>query len=108
MIDVVSVAASLVQFDEVADDRDEILLGENRLVRGTVGHQALVDLVAANATQVVTLGREKQSLQRLTRRLAIRRIAGTEKRVDLLQRLFVRVRRILCECVLDQHRLGAP
>ena len=107
VIDVVRVAASLVELDEVADDRDEIFLGENRLAGGTVRHQALVDLVAADAAEVVALGREEQSLERLTRGLAIRRIARAEQRVDLLQCLFVRVRRILCQRVLDQHRLGA-
>ena len=85
MIDVVHVAASFVQLDEVADDRDEIFLRENRLARGTVRVQALIDLVTADAAEVVALRREEQPVERIARRLAVRRVAGPEQRVDLLQ-----------------------
>ena len=59
MIDVVRVAAALVELDEVADDSDEVFLGENRLAGGTIRPEALVDLVAADAAEVLALGREE-------------------------------------------------
>jgi hypothetical protein len=55
VIDVVHVSAILVQFDEVADDRDEILLREDGLIGGAIGAEALVDLVAADAAEIVAL-----------------------------------------------------
>src|SRR5437762_948252 len=107
MIDVVGVAAAFVKLDEVADNRDEIFLGENRFVGGTIGVQALIDLVAPNASEIVSLRREEQSLERLLGRLAVRSVTGAQQRVDLLERLFLGVRRILGDGVLDQHRFGA-
>ena len=107
MIDVVGVAASFVELHQVADDGDEIFLGENRLAGGTIRSKALIDLVTADASEIISLRREEQPLERLLGCLAIRRVARAEKRVDLLQRLFLGVRRILGDGVLDQHRLGA-
>ena len=89
VIDVVDMAASFVQLDEVADDRDEIFLREHRLFGRRVEAEPLVDLVAAHATEIVALGREEQTLERLLGRLQFGRVARTEQRVDLLQRLLL-------------------
>src|SRR5678815_5289392 len=105
MIDVIGVSAAFMKLHEVADDRDEILLRENRLACGTIRKKALVDLVAADASEVVALGREEQTLERLLRSLAIGRIARTKQRVDLLERFLLRMRRVFRERVLDEHRL---
>src|SRR5678815_331002 len=107
MIDVIRVSASLVELHEVADDLDEIFLRENRLAGGTIREKALIDFVSPDTTKVVALRREEETLERLLRSLAIGRIARTKKRVDLLQRFFFSVSRILRKRVLDQHRLGA-
>src|SRR6476646_3355278 len=96
-----------MELDEVADDRDEILTGENSLTRRTIGAEPLIDLVTADASEVVALRREEETLQRLLRSLAIGRVTRAKKRVDLTQRFLFRVSRILCKCVLDQRRLGA-
>ena len=74
---------------------------------GRFVQKALIDLVAANAAEVVALRREEETLERLLRRLAVGRIARTQQRVDLAQRFFFSVRRILRQRVLDEHRLGA-
>jgi hypothetical protein len=90
-----------VQLHEVANDRDEIFLRENRLACGTVCEKALIDLVTSDATEVVTLGREEQALERLLRGLAVWRITRTKQRVDLLERFLFCVCRVLGERVLD-------
>src|SRR5688572_18490032 len=107
MIDVVRESASFVKLDEVADDGDEILAGEDGLARRPVRRQSLIALVTADAAEVVSLRRKEESLQRLFRRLAVRRVTRTEQRVDLAKRLLLGVSRILGQCVLDERRLGA-
>src|SRR5256712_13347296 len=92
VVDVVGVAAALAQLDQVADDRDEVVLREDRVVLGDVHLEPLVDLVAAHPPQVVALGAEEQPLQRLPSRLEDGRLAGTQQRVDLLPSLCFGVR----------------
>src|SRR5258705_4320583 len=86
MVDVVDVAASLVELDEIAYDLDEILLRKHGQVGRRVEAEPLIDLVAADTTQVVALRREEQSLERLFRRERVRRVAGPQQPVDLLER----------------------
>ena len=106
VVDVVDVAATFMQLDEVSNDLDEVFLREHGVV-GRHGHaEPLVDLVAAHAAEVVALRREEQPLERLLRRLRVRRVARTEQRVDLRQRFLLAVRRILGQRVLDERRLG--
>src|SRR5512140_1798937 len=107
MVDVVRVAAPLVQLHQVTHDRHEVLLREHRVRRRRLEPEALVDLVASHAPEIVALGREEQPLERDAGRLEIRRIARSEQRVDLAQRLLLGVRRVLEERVLDERRLGA-
>ncbi len=106
MVDVVDVSAAFVQFHEVANDLDEVFLRQHGVV-GRHGHaEPLVDLVAPHAAEVVALRREEQTLERLFRRLRVRRVARTEQRVDLRQRFLLAVRRILGQRVLDERGLG--
>ena len=106
MIDIVHVSAALVQLDEVADDRDEIFLGEHRVLGRHREPEPLIDLVPAHASEVVPLRAEEEPLERLFCGLDVRRVAGTEQRVDLLQRVLLDAGRILRDRVLDQRRLG--
>src|ERR687890_2395728 len=86
MVDVVHVPASLVQLDEVPDDLHEVLLREHRQVARRVEAEALVDLVPADAAEVVALRAEEQALERLLGRQRIGRVAGPQQAVDLLER----------------------
>src|SRR5690606_38405045 len=67
MVDVIDEAAPLVQLDEVADDRDEILLRQHGVAEREVRAEPLVDLVAADAAQVVALRVEEDALEREAR-----------------------------------------
>ena len=106
-VDVVGVAAALVQLDQVADDRDEVFLRQDRVVRRELQPEAVVDLVAADAAQVVALGREEQPLERQAGGLEVRRLAGTQQAVDLLEGLGLVGGRVLAQGVLDERRLAA-
>src|SRR5581483_2786913 len=97
--------AALVQLDEIPHDRDEVVASQHGLIRRPLEAQALIDLVATHATEIVALRREEEPLQRLLRRLAVRGIARTEQRVNLAQGLFLGVRRVLGQRVLDERRL---
>ena len=78
--------AALVELHQVANDLDEVFLREHREIRRRLEIETLVDLVATDATEVVALGREEQALESLLRRQRVRRVTGSEKSVDLLER----------------------
>ena len=108
VIDVVGVAAPVVQIDQVADDRDEVLFGEDGVVRVDLQAEPVVDLVPADPPEIVPLRVEEQPLELGPGGVEIRRVAGPQQRVDLLQRLGLAGRRILEQRVLDQRRLRPP
>jgi len=106
VVDVVGVAAAFGQLDQVADDRDKVVLGEDGVVLRHAHLEPLVDLVAPHPPQVVTLGMKEQALQRVACRLDIRRFAGPQQRVNLGQRFLPRYALGLEERVLDEGRLA--
>ena len=95
MVDVVDVAASFMKFDEISNDLDEVFLRQDGVIGRHVHAEPLIDLVTADAAEVVALRREEQTLERLLRRLRVRRVTRTEQRVNLRQRFLLAVRRIL-------------
>ena len=103
VVDVVGEPAPVVQVDQVADDGDEIVLGQDRVVRVGLELEALVDLVAAHPPEVVPLRVEEQLLELLPRGLEVGRVARPEQGVDLLQGLGLAVGRVLGQRVLDQR-----
>ena len=72
-----------------------------------VDGQALVDLVAAHPAQVVALRVEEDPVQRRARRLDVGRLAGTEERVDGVERVLLGLGGVLLDGVLDQRALAA-
>ena len=76
-------SAALVKLNEVAQDRDEVVFGEDGRAGIGIEGQPLVDLVATDAAQVIALGREEQPFECLTSRLRVRRVARSQQRVDL-------------------------
>jgi len=85
---------SIVQPDEVLDDRDDVLGRQRgRTVHRVVGQpQLLVDLVTADTSKVVALLLEEQVLQQRLGGFLGRRLTRAQLAVDLQQR-FVRVGR---------------
>src|ERR1019366_2214248 len=62
---------------------------------------------AADAAEIISLRREEQPLDRLLGRFLVGCVAGTEQRIDLLERLVLALGRVLRERVLDERALGA-
>ena len=102
-----------VALDEVADDRGDVLAGDRPLLaRQLDAHpagdavQLLVELVAADATEVVAAEVEEQALDELAGVVAGRRIARAELLVDLDQGFLLGLREVLVERVRDERVLG--
>ena len=66
--------------------------------------QLLIELVASDAGQVVTLGVEEQLVQDLARRIRARRLAGPQQVVDAVERFLLRLGRVLAQRVA--HDVG--
>ena len=81
--------------------RDEILVGQDALAEIDVDAQLLVDLVTADAAEIVPLRIEKEPLEQRARVRDRRRIARAQPAVNVLQRLFLVVRRILLQRLDD-------
>ena len=105
MVDVIGVSVPLAQLDEVAQDLDEVVPRQHRGGRGCLETQTLVDLVATDAAQVVAPGVEENALQRGTRRIDVRRLSGTQERVDLEERRLLGLGWILGQRTLDDGAL---
>ena len=93
---------------EVLDGRGDVFAGEDRLARHRVVGEAqlLVDLVAADAGEVVALLLEEQVLEEVLSRLAGRGLARTQLAVDLEQRLVLVGGVVLLQG--RHHDLGEP
>ena len=85
-----------LQLDQVADDRGDVLAGDRAaLARQLDAHprgdavQLLVELVAADPTEVVAAEVEEQALDQLAGVVTGRRVARAQLLVDLDQRLLL-------------------
>src|SRR5438067_5454585 len=101
VIDIIQRAFAPAQVNQVFDRADEILVGHDALAEIDVDPELLVDLVTANATEIVFLRVEKEPLQERLRVRNGRRIAGAQFAINILQRLFLVVRRIFLERLHD-------
>ena len=101
VIDVVERAFAPTEIDQVFDRGDEILVGQDALAEIDVDAELLVDLVASNATEIVFLRIEEEPLEQGARVRNRRRIAGTQLAIDVLERFFLVVRRILLQRLDD-------
>ena len=103
VIDVVDVGRVAPQLELVLDDLVEVLRVQDLLVERRVQLQLGVQLQPADAREVVLLRVEEHVLEERPRAVERRRIARPQAAVDLDQRLFVRVDRILLQR-RRQHR----
>ena len=95
---------SMLQLDEVADDRGDVLAGDRPLVaRQLDAHPAgdrvelLVELVAADPAEVVAAEVEEQALDQLAGVVAGGRIARAELLVDLDEGVLLGLGQVLVE-----------
>ena len=113
VVDVVLGVEPAVALDQVADDRGDVLAGDRAAVaRQLDAHAArdavelLVELVPADATEVVPAEVEEQALDELARVVTRGRIARAQLLVDLDEGFLLRVGDVLVERVRDVRVLG--
>ena len=113
MVDVVGDARAAVELDQVTDDRGDVLAGDDPLLaiqldphsiddRG----QLLVELVAADATEVVAAEVEEEALDELAGVVAGGRVARAQLLVDLDQGVLLGLGQILVQRGGDVLMLG--
>ena len=102
MIDVVERAFAPPQIDQILDCRDKILVGQNTLGRIDIDPKLLIDFVTANASEIIFLGIEKESLEQSTSIRHSRGIARAETPVNIFQRFFLVMGRIFPERLYDR------
>src|SRR5713226_8679555 len=90
VVDVVDLALAIFEINEVPDDLEDVLLGEDRLLERLVDGELVVQLEPADLGQVVALGVEEQVDEEVGGRLQRGRIARAQAAVDLHDRLFRR------------------
>ena len=101
VIDVIERAFAAAEVDQIFDRRDEILVGQNAFAEIDIDAELLVELVAADAAEIVFLRVEKEPLQKSTGIRHRRRIARAQLAVNVLERFFLIVRRIFFQRLHD-------
>ena len=97
VIDVVDERRVLAQLQQVLDDLVEVRRVQDLLVERRVQLQLGVELQPADAREVVLLRVEEHVLEQVARAVERRRIARPQAAVDLDQRLFVLLDRVLLQ-----------
>ncbi len=88
MIDVVDLAAAVFQFDEHAQDGDDVVLAEHPHRILGLEAEARIHLHAADGREIVALRIEEQAFEERFRRLEGRRLARAHHAIDIDERLF--------------------
>ena len=91
VVDVVDRPLAVLEVDQVADDLEDVALGEDLPVERLLEAELEVQLEAADLGEVVALGVEEQVGEEVGRRLGRRRIARAQAAVDLHDRLLGRL-----------------
>ena len=94
--------AAVVQRDDVADGRDDVLRAEHGVGQRRVHPQLAVDLVATHLVQVVPLGVEVEVVEQRARGLGGRGLRRAQLAVDVQQRLVLRLDGVLRERLADR------
>ncbi len=95
MVDVVDLAAAVLELDQHLEDREDVLLAQR--AEGVLGLEVepRVHLDAADRREIVALAVEEQAAEQRLRRLEGRRLARAHDPVDVDQRILAR--RVLVE-----------
>jgi hypothetical protein len=97
VIDIVHDALALFEADEVLRGGNDIGALEDALLDVGLEAELLVDLVTADAAEVIALGIEEEALQQGLGVRGGRRLAGTEALVDFLERFLLVAGRVLLQ-----------
>ncbi len=101
MVDVVDLAAPVLQLDQHLEDRQDVGLAQRAHSVGGVEPQPRVHLDPADRGQIIALAVEKQAVEQRLRRLQGRRLAGPHDPVDVDQRVLAGRVLVDCQSVAD-------
>ena len=101
VVDIVHLGVGVDEHDEVLDDLDHVLLGQDACVIGDRHVELAVDAVTSYLAQVITLLGEEEVLDHLSRRSIIGRLGVTELTVDIEDSLFLGLSRVFLQGVED-------
>ena len=101
VVNIVNCSIGVDQFDQIFDNLDDVFLGEHTHIRINIKIQLLIDTIAADITQVVTLVREEQVLEDFTCTCIISRVSITELLVDVADSLNLRVALVFLQSLED-------
>ena len=99
VVDIVDSSIRVHQLDEIFDNLDDVLLGQDADIHICVQTQFLVDAVTAHITQIVTLVREEQVLNHLACAGIIGRIGIAQLAIDVEHSLLLRVTGVFLQCI---------
>ncbi len=108
VVDIIDGAFIVAQLDDIADDGDQVVLGQASNGERQVDAQLLVHLMAADPGKVIALDVKEDAAEERARALAGRRIAGAYLPIDVKQRLILGALRVflLRDGVLLDGRLN--
>ncbi len=97
MVDVVNVGRAVDKLNQILDNGNDILLGEDTHVHRCIKGELFVDTVTAHFTEVVTLVGEEEVLYHFACRSFIRRLGVAQLTVDVNHGFLLGVRGILLQ-----------
>ena len=101
VIDIVQRTFALFQAQQILRRGNQIFLGQNAASRLALDAELLVDLVTADAAEIVTLRIEEQPLDQRAGIGGGRRIARAQAAINILERFFFVLGRILLHALDD-------
>ena len=106
MVDIVDRSPGVNEGDQVFDDLDDVGVGQHAHARVDGQAELLVQAIAADAAQVVSLLGEEELVDDVAGGRLIRRFRIAELLVDEVDGLDFRIRRVLLQGVVDDGVLG--
>ncbi len=107
VVDIVDLRSGIDQFDQVGDDGDDVLVGEDLGVLGDIEVQLLIDPIPPDLTKVITGLGEEELVDDPASGLFVGRLRVPELPIDMLDRLLLGVGGILLERVVDDVEIGS-
>ena len=99
VVDIVDVGTGVYKLDQIADNGNDIFLGEYLHVHRSREAQLAVDTVAANIAEVITFLRKEEICDDFTGRCIVRRLRVAQLTVDILNSLLFGVRLVFLKSI---------
>ena len=107
VVDVVDIRLRVDQRDQVADDRDHVLLGQDADFGRDIQIEFLVDSETSHVAQIVALVREEQLLDHVACRRLVGRLRVAELAIDVNDRLLLGIAGIFLQRVVYYGEIGS-